>query len=124
MVKKPVIKINLPGGIASAGDLLTILEAAEKAKVEDVQFGIRQQLYLKPSEKYAEELKANLNEAQIFYEENENTYPNIISSYVGEDVFDNANWLSEGVYTDILDQFDFKARLKINLVEGNQSFVP
>src|SRR5687768_15695371 len=124
MVKKPVIKINLPGGIASAGDLLTILEAAEKAKVEDVQFGIRQQLYLKPSEKNVEELKTHLDEAQIFYEENENTYPNIISSYVGEDVFDNANWLSEGVYTDILDQFDFKPRLKINLVEGNQSFVP
>ena len=124
MVKKPVIKINLPGGIASAGDLLTILEAAEKAKVEDVQFGIRQQLYLKPSEKYAEELKAHLDEAQIFYEENKNSYPNIISSYVGEDVFDNANWLSEGVYTDILDQFDFRPSLKINLVEGNQSFVP
>jgi rubredoxin len=65
-----------------------------------------------------------LEEAQIFYEENETVYPNIISSYVGEDVFDNANWLSEGVYADILDQFDFKPRLKINLVEGNQSFVP
>ena len=115
MVKKPVIKINLPGGIASAGDLLTILEAAEKAKVEDVQFGIRQQLYLKPNEKYIEGLKAHLDEAQISYQENENNYPNIISSYVGEDVFDNANWLSEGVYTDVLDQFDFKPRLKINL---------
>jgi rubredoxin len=124
MVKKLVIKINLPGGIASVGDLLTIIEAAEKAKVEDVQFGIRQQLFLRPNEKYIEELKAHLDEAQISYEENENNYPNIISSYVGEDVFDNANWLSEGVYTDILDQFDFKPRLKINLVEGNQSFVP
>lgn len=124
MVKKPVIKINLPGGIASVGDLLSILEAAEKTKVEDVQFGIRQQLYLKPSEKNVQALKALLDEAQIFYEENETRYPNIISSYVGEDVFDNAYWLSEGVYTDILDQFDFKPRLKINLVEGNQSFVP
>ena len=124
MVKKPIIKINLPGGIVSAGDLLAILEAAEKAKVQEVQFGIRQQLYLKPNEKYVEELKAHLDEAQIFYEENENGYPNIISSYVAEDVFDNANWLSEGVYTDILDQFDFKPRLKVNIVEGNQSFVP
>jgi rubredoxin len=124
MVRKPIIKINLPGGIASAGDLLAVMEAAEKAKVEDAQFGIRQQLYLKPNEKHVDELKAYLDEAQISYEENENSYPNIISSYVGEDVFDNANWLSEGVYTDILDQFDFKPRLKINLVEGNQSFVP
>jgi hypothetical protein len=124
MVKKPVIKVNLPGGIASAGDLLAILEAAERAKVDDVQFGIRQQLYLKPSEKNVEGLKADLDEANISYEENENSHPNIISSYVGEDVFDNANWLSEGVYTDILDLFDFKPKLKVNLVEGNQSFVP
>ena len=71
MVKKPIIKINLPGGIASAGDLLTILDAAEKAKVEDVQFGIRQQLYLKPAEKNLEALKGHLDEAGIFYEENE-----------------------------------------------------
>src|SRR5688572_4749120 len=124
MVKKPIIKINLPGGIASAGDLLTILDAAEKAKVEEVQFGIRQQLYLKPSEKNIGTLKAQLDAAQIFYEENESNYPNIISSYVAEDVFDSANWLSEGVYTDILDQFDFKPRLKVNLVEARQSFVP
>lgn len=124
MVKKPVIKINLTGGIASAGDLLSIMEAAEKAQVQDVQFGIRQQLYLKPNEKYLEQLKTQLQEAQIFYEENESSYPNIISSYVAEDVFDNANWLSEGVYADILDQFDFKPRLKINIVEGRQSFVP
>lgn len=108
MVKKPVIKINLPGGIASAGDLLAIMEAAEKAKVEEVQFGIRQQLYLKPNEKSLDELKTHLDEAQIFYEENEANYPNIISSYVAEDVFDNANWVSEGVYADVLDQFDFK----------------
>ena len=124
MVKKPIIKINLPGGIASAGDLLTIMEAAEKAKVEEVQFGIRQQLYLKPGEKNIDILKAQLDAAQIFYEENESNYPNIISSYVAEDVFDSANWLSEGVYTDILDQFDFKPRLKVNLVEARQSFVP
>src|SRR5215203_2531290 len=124
MVKKAVIKINLPGGIASAGDLLAIMEAAEKAKVEEVQFGIRQQLYLKPTEKNVPTLKVYLDEAQIFYEENETVYPNIISSYVGEEVFDNANWLSEGVYADILDQFDFKPRLKINIVEGRQCFVP
>lgn len=124
MVKKSIIKINLPGGIASAGDLLTILEAAEKAKLKEVQFGIRQQLYIRPNEKCLAEFKSSLDEAGIFYEENENRYPNIISSYVGEDVFDNANWLSEGVYTDVLDQFDFNPQLKINLVEGNQSFVP
>lgn len=122
--KTSVIKINLPGGIVSAGDLLTILNAAEEAMVEDVQFGIRQQLFLKPAEKNLEQLKASLESAGILYEETEGLYPNIISSYVAEDVFDKANWLSEGVYKDILDLFDFRPQLKINLVDKDQNFVP
>jgi hypothetical protein len=39
-----LVKINLPGGIVPAGDLLTILEVAERAEVVHVQFGHRQQL--------------------------------------------------------------------------------
>ena len=38
------VKINLPGGIVPAGDLLTILEVAEAAEVEHIRFGHRQQL--------------------------------------------------------------------------------
>lgn len=125
MVKKSsVIKINLPGGIVSAGDLLTIINAAEKMQVEEVQFGIRQQLFLKPSEKNIGALKKSLQEAGIGFEESRDQYPNIISSYVAEDVFDNASWLSEGVYNDILDRFDFNPQLKVNLVDKDQNFVP
>ena len=122
--RNPVIKINLPGGIVSAGDLYTIITAAEAAKVEEVQFGTRQQLFLKPAEKYVDELKGNLENAGILFEENELLFPNIISSYVGEDVFDNANWLSEGAYKDILEQFDYRPQLKINIVDKDQTFVP
>lgn len=122
--KTSIIKINLPGGIVSAGDLLAIINAAEKAQLEEMQFGIRQQLFLKPTEKSIEALKSGLKEAAIAFEENEDQHPNIISSYVAENVFDNASWLSEGVYKDILDHFDFKPRLKINLVDKDQNFVP
>ncbi|MGZ5133748.1 MAG: rubredoxin [Flavitalea sp.] len=58
------------------------------------------------------------------YELNSNLFPNIISSYVTENVFGNSNWLSEGVYKDILDGFDYKPRLKINIVDSEQTFVP
>lgn len=125
MLKKTsVIKINLPGGIVSAGDLFSIVTAAEKAQLEEVQFGIRQQLLLKPSEKNRLKLIKALKETGIAFEENEDKYPNIISSYVAENVFDNASWLSEEVYHDILDQFDFKPQLKLNLVDKDQNFVP
>lgn len=125
MLKKTsVVKINLPGGIVSAGDLLSIVNAAEKAQLEEVQFGIRQQLILKPTDRNAEALRAALEDAGIAFEENEDKYPNIISSYVAENVFDNANWVSEQVYHDILDYFDFKPQLKVNLVDKDQNFVP
>ena len=51
-------------------------------------------------------------------------HPNIISSYVTEDVFTTSDWLREGVYKDIFDLFDFRPKLKINIVGSNQTFVP
>ena len=35
---------------------------------------------------------------------------------ITEEVFQNANWLSEGVYKDILDLFDYQPKFKINIV--------
>jgi hypothetical protein len=46
-----------------------------------------QHTIFKPAEKYVDELKGNLENAGILFEENELLFPNIISSYVGEDVF-------------------------------------
>src|SRR5690606_31936137 len=53
-----------------------------------------------------------------------NEYPNIISSYVTEEVFQNTGWLREDVYKDIFDLFNYTPRLKINLVGNAQTFVP
>lgn len=121
--KNPVIKVNLPGGIISAGDLHQIVAAAEASKLEYIQFGIRQQLILKPNPLEVEALEAGLQQAGIVFEP-ETASPNIVSSYVAENVFDNANWLSEGVYKDILEHFDYRPQLKINLVDKDQTFVP
>jgi rubredoxin len=118
------VKINLPGGIVSAGDLLTILEAAEEAEVEHVQFGNRQQLLFGVADEHRRDLLRTLAEAGIVGETDPERHPNISSSYVVEDVFHNTAWLREGVYKDILDLFDFRPRLKINLIDQNQTFLP
>ena len=47
-----------------------------------------------------------------------------MSSYIAEEVFQRGNWLSEGIYKDILDLFDFQPRLKINISDNKQSFTP
>ncbi|MHA4807663.1 rubredoxin [Flavitalea flava] len=122
--KNHIVRINLPGGIVSAGDLYAITEAAEKAKVTQIQFGTRQQLFCKVADKFGAGLFRDLKEAGISYEVNEDKFPNIVSSYVCENVFEKSDWVSEGLYKDILDGFDFRPGLKVNLVESKQSFVP
>ena len=122
--KNYTVKINLPGGIVAAGDLYAIAEAAARARAQDMQFGVRQQLFCKVADRYGETFLRELDAAGIFYETEKEQYPNIISSYVSEGVFGRSQWLSEGLYKDILEGFDFRPRLKINLVDDGQSFVP
>ncbi len=122
--KNYIVKINLPGGIVATGDLYTIVESAEKARVEDMRFGVRQQLFCKIKDRYGEEFLRSLEAAGIFYETEMERFPNIISSYVTEGVFSKSAWLSEGLYKDILQGFDHRPGVKINLVESGQSFVP
>lgn len=118
------IKINLPGGIVSTGDLQNILRGAESAGASSVSFGNRQQLYFEINNEQLEDLEHQFFVSDTIYEINANHYPNIISSYVSEDLFDNTGWLREGVYKDILDSFSFTPTLKINLVDSSQTFVP
>ncbi|MES2794607.1 MAG: rubredoxin [Bacteroidota bacterium] len=123
------IKINLTGGIVSPGTLGQILEIAKTAGIKQVSFGSRQQLFLSVKADNERgsgviDLKNSLTDLQIDYEENFDTFPNIISSYCAEEVFPTGAWLSEGVYKDIFDLFDYKPTLKINISDSNQSFTP
>ncbi|PJJ60698.1 rubredoxin [Hymenobacter chitinivorans] len=119
-----LIAVNLPGGIVPAGDLLAVLSAAEAAGIEQVQLGHRQQLLLTVEPARRRALLQALAAAGVLAEPDPEAHPNIVSSYVGEDVFYSAAWLREGVYKDILDLFDYRPRLKINLVDSRQTFVP
>ena len=119
-----LIKINLPGGFVSAGDLYEILLIAENAGAGDIRFGNRQQLYFTVGDNLLEDLQNEMLRTEINYEIDADSYPNIVSSYVADTIFNQEGWLREGVYKDILDAFDYQPRLKINLVDNQQSFVP
>lgn len=119
-----IVKINLPGGIVAAGDLLDILNAAEKSGIENISLGNRQQLFLSVSSEQLEDLSHEFAIADIDFETDADIHPNIISSYVSEDIFSSSNWLREGVYKDILDLFEAKPKLKINIADNNQTFIP
>jgi rubredoxin len=120
-----LIKINLPGGFISAGDLYEILLIAESADATDIRFGNRQQLYFNVADERLEDLQLDMLKAEISYEVDEDRYPNIISSYIADTIFTHQEgWLREGVYKDIFDKFDYQPKLKVNVVDSNQTFVP
>lgn len=119
-----LIKINLPGGLVSAGDLYEILLIAEKAGANNLRFGNRQQLYFTIPQHHLEDLETEMLRTEINFEIDSDTQPNIISSYVADTIFNQEGWLREGVYKDILDSFDYQPRLKVNLVDNQQTFVP
>ena len=118
------IKVNFRGGIVSPGDLYNILVAAGKAKIDQVSFGLRQQLLIHVTHENQQRLVQQLNLLGIFFEVDNDAFPNIISSYPAEEVFITNTWLSEGVYKDIFDLIDYQPKLKINISDSNQSFTP
>ncbi len=125
MAKRKIpIKINLKGGMITAIDLLTIAEVAEKAGVKHLQFGSRQQLYIKANPAQTSWILEQLQQLNLCVEAKEENYPNILSSYVAQDVFQQNSWLGEGLYKDILDSFQYKPGIKINIVDNGQSFAP
>ncbi|SFD04343.1 rubredoxin domain-containing protein [Spirosoma endophyticum] len=118
------VKVNLPAGIVSPGTLQTVLKLAYDAKVRTVRFGARQQLLMTVHYEDMRFLEKDLKQQLISYEVNTEQYPNIISSYCGEEVFRTGAWLRESEYHTVLDQFDYQPRLKVNLSDFNQSFTP
>jgi len=117
-----LVKINLPGGIISSGNLLQVLRLAHTLGITELSFGHRQHLLLEASDAQIRELQLHLGNNTI--EVNADDYPNIMSSYVTDEVFAPYSWLSEGVYKDILYSFNYAPRLKINIVDRQQNLIP
>lgn len=121
---KHVVKINLTGGMVSTGDLLGIVRASELAQVKDVRMGTRQQMFITVNTPKLSEFVAMLGKVGINFEVDFDDYPNIVSSYVTEELFNEPSWLTEGLYSDILAAFDYHPRLKVNIIDSTQSLVP
>ena len=119
-----LVKINLPGGFISAGDLYEILLIAEAAGATNIRFGNRQQLYFTVNGSAVEDMELDMLKAELDYDIDSDEYQNITSSYVADTIFNHEGWLREGVYKDILDRFEYQPKLKINLVDSQQTFVP
>ncbi|MCP9761734.1 rubredoxin [Lacihabitans soyangensis] len=118
------IRINFKGGVVSPGELKQILVAAQGAHVKEVRLSLRQQLILHIAHPFARKFEKSLADLNIKFQVDSNEMPNLVSSYVAEDVFQKGNWITEGIYKDIFDTFDYDSKLKINISDNAQSFTP
>ena len=121
------LAINLKGGIVAPAWLASVLEIANSIGIESVSFGARQQLLIKIYDRELEFFfRKKINEIGVVIEDNSETAPNILSSYAAADIFQKTgdNWLSQGVYQDVLALFEYQPQLKINICDAGQSFAP
>lgn len=118
-------KININGGILSPSWLHSVLNIAKKSGVKSASFGARQQLLIDVrDERELEIFKSNLNTLGVEAQTDSETFPNILSSYAFEGLFNTEGWLGEGIYQDVLAGFDFRPKYKINICDKDQSHAP
>jgi rubredoxin len=122
--KKILVKINVRGGILPSGELSQLIKIAQTFEVENTQLGQRQNIYFYVNRKYRFELEDMLKDSSLDYEIDSNQHPNIVSSYAAEDIFTTHPWFSEGMYQDILESFNYKPKIKINLCDNTQAIAP
>ncbi len=118
------LRIYMPGGIISQDELMDVVKLAKKFHVRTIQFGLRQDINIPVEKHFVEDIKLYLNDLNFDFEFNSRSGRNIVTSYVANTIFASESWLTEGTYLDILDLFDYKPKLRVNIVDPNQGLVP
>ncbi len=106
--------------------MLKIMQISSQLGNRFVLFGSRQDIMFPArdaDEKYLDRL---FRDIQIDYElgSDSSIYQNIVSSYVAVNVSETTSWVKEDTYHFVIDNFDYKPRIKINIVDPLQSIVP
>ncbi|MBT1708853.1 rubredoxin [Fulvivirgaceae bacterium PWU5] len=124
--KHNLIRAFVKGGFLSPIDLLKIMELSRSLGNKYVSFGSRQDIMFPANGADESALAESFQAIQIDYElgSDQSTYQNIVSSYVAVNVVDSTRWLKEDTYNVLIDSFDYRPRLKINIVDPLQSLVP
>lgn len=118
------IRIYIPGGVMSHDELMDIIALAKKFKIRSIQLGLRQDINILINRYYLDDIKLYLDNTDFDYEIDSRLGRNIVTSYAANGIFESENWLTEGTYLDILDLFDYKPQLRINVVDPNQGLIP
>lgn len=119
-----LILINFTGGIISPGYLQQLLSIADDAQVSGLRLGLRQELFMEVPQAHYEQFTTACDAHNISWQPAHGTLPNITSSYPGAGIFVADSWLTEGIYKDVFDLFNYQPTLKINICDSRQTFSP
>jgi rubredoxin len=125
--KKMYARFLVKGGVTTPGYMLQLIKTASELGKEYLHFGSRQDLLLEISRKEINIIRNNLQQLDlkiIFNDIHTQNEQNIVSSYVASEILPSTHWLTSGTYLKILESFDFTPRLKVNIVDPQQTLVP
>src|SRR6478736_3044025 len=124
--KSDLIRAFVKGGFLSPADLLKIMDLSKSIGNKYVMFGSRQDILFPVRGADEAQLKDAFQSISIDYElgNDQSVYQNIVSSYAAVNIAETTRWLKEDTYNVIIDSFEYKPKLKINIVYPLQSLVP
>lgn len=124
--KSDLIRAFVRGGILSPADMLKIMDISKKLGNKYVLFGSRQDIMFPANGTDESSIRKAFAAIHIDYElgSDQSIYQNIVSSYVSVNVTGTTDWVKEDTYHFVIDNFDYKPKIKINIVDPVQSIVP
>jgi len=124
--KSDLIRAFVKGGFISPADLLKILDLSKSIGNKYVLFGSRQDILFPLRHAGESQLESEFQSIHINYElgSDQSIHQNIVSSYAAVNVVETTYWVKEDTYNVITDSFDYKPKLKINIVDPLQNLVP
>jgi rubredoxin len=124
---KHTVRVLAKGGILTPSHLLKILEIVKLSGNKHVHFGSRQDLLFQIDKSQMGKLKEAFEGIQtdyIIHGRNEVNFQNIVSSYVSSDMVPGTTWVKPGNYLNILEDFTYLPKLRINIADPKQSLIP
>ena len=124
--KRGLIRAFVKGGILSPADLLKIMDLSRSLGNKYVLFGSRQDIMFPSNGADDQTIERAFRPLNTDYElgSDQSVYQNIVSSYLAVNVVETTQWVKEDTYHVIIDNFDYRPKLKINIVDPVQSIVP
>ena len=124
--KSDLIRAFVRGGILSPADMLKIMDISKKLGNKYVLFGSRQDIMFPANGTDEGTIRKAFVAIGFDYElgSDQSLYQNIVSSYVSVNVSETTNWVKEDTYHFVIDNFDYKPKIKINIVDPIQSIIP